>query len=525
MIKKHSSFFLKFKRIIMCFMVLFMFEIALAPRPAYAITPVFDAFKAISKAITEAIDHAKEVLQSTQLGKIVMAIVDLISLLGDLFQELYDQMTRNGQWSAFAQRMASEVDTRNQQAMNDAVDMNNKLAADMRFAQKAAPPKHEYLCKAVMAHSLATTTEDFERELSRMTAEAISNRYRCPTCNGLGGDFLRHESARRRERKYGSPLDGYPSSAIDTTLEGTDGRSFDDADIAPIDGSLIYEVPEFVRVSYTDRLTGESLDVIGPLMTNLTDEQRFFIAAWDNIFHLAGARPTPVHGKAMLSESGKRQRAMFNHCSANQNALVKQCTDLLSFYTRPNRNDSSSASYRRAQYTKCHALEGIIDLERFGNCDGAFGGFKGLSPYETQLLAQTMCKTNQNAIAQTMSGASQSDVLKTSDLCTLSWNAWQAYVARKHSNCTQAVEAMHSLQGCWAATAAAGGGGVVPSSTGDWVKSSDYHRVNGSATSNDNVQPDTALLYKIGSRKVNQGLSKTKSEPSGRNELPQAVGQ
>ncbi len=223
-----------------------------------------------------------------------------------------------------------------------------------------------------------------------------------------------------------------------------------DADIAPIDGGQMYQMPKMETKAYVDSVTGASMTVSVPAPIN--EQQTLWVAAWDNIFLLAGPRPTPSHGKGMKTPAGKVQRAMFNHCVASENALIKQCTDLLAYYTRP--NCAESGDLCAAQQKECLAATGFVDLEPYQNCgkNGNVSDWQGLSPYETQKINQDLCKSEQSSSNLLHGGAKYKDVLlDTVALCDLSDQALKEFVARKHENCRSATQGLQTLRSCWGA--------------------------------------------------------------------------
>ena len=299
-----------------------------------------------------------------------------------------------------------------------------------------------------------------------MAAEAINNRFRCPTCDGSGPDYTGMAQRRRCEQKYGNARDGIQSSCV-SSLTGTDFRPFADADMMTPDGGQILVMPKTVSRAYVDPATRQTITVhtleVDPNLKEDPhgDRQLFWLAAWDHCFLIAGPRPTPRYGAGMKTPSGKTQRAMFNHCAASQNALVKQCTDLLAYYTRPNCTDTGSLCEK--QKLLCSSVEGIMDVERFGKCE------EGLSPYEEQLIMQSLCKTNIHYIDQRAAGATDKDLSASSDLCEISWSSWRAYVAQKHDNYTAAANGMQKLKACWASVESLGRGSAsfAPNSNAD----------------------------------------------------------
>lgn len=397
-------------------------------------------------------EAAEEALKQGQLGQITDGLVGIFMLCVDRLDDFLERLSQGAQMRIAAAQLLTQVRIEVAQAELDARTTDTLSKAILRLFVKRTPPRHEYLCKSILALQNTAATESYEKEVSRMAAEAISNRYRCPTCSGMGPDYVGMEMKRSCKRRYGNPIDGVATDCKDTNdITGTDGRKLADANITSMDGGQIFEMPRMISKTYKDSVTGLTIVANMPSETNLTPRQEFWLAAWDNIFLVAGPRPSPRHGKAMKTPIGKTQRAMFNHCVASQNALVKQATDLLAFYTRPNCTDNKELC--DAQQKKCMAVEKILKLDEFDNCE------KGLSPSEVHEIAQRMCKSSQHYIDNGLAGQSQHKMAKTIALCEALDKSGKAYVKTKQDNYLAAIRGMQTLKPCWAAVEALGSGG------------------------------------------------------------------
>ncbi len=415
---------------------------------ASAAEVIFNPFKLAANLVQAAAEKAKEVIEESNLASIISGMTGVYDLLVDQFQELNDAMKESSQAKNAALQVDAVMEITSMQAQIDAATSNTLLKAQLDTLSQGGAPKGEYLCKKIVAHQLTTTTQDFEKEVSRMAAEAISNRYRCPTCDGWGPDYVGKESARRCAQGYGNPsIDGAKASC---EKKLSDGRSLADADLAPLDEGQSYQMPKMISKAYTDSVTGASLVVSVPDPQN--DQQRLWGAAWDNIFLLAGPRPTPRHGKGMKTPVGKVERTLFNHCLSSQNALIKQCTDLLAYYTRPNCEEMPALC--EAQQEKCLAATGFLDLAPYKDCgkNGAITAWQGLSAHETEQINQYLCKSEQNNNNLLQEGAQHKDlILDMAYLCSLSEQAWKESVALKHENYRAATQGLQKLSTCWAA--------------------------------------------------------------------------
>ncbi len=457
------------KRWLLCLLALFMLGTAVAPAPVHAGTYVTFVV-GVSELITTAWSYIKLAAEWASNLTVVKDVITVLSAMYDLWTELFKNSQKRLGYDIrailYGDMVAAKVEEKIAQARVDAGVLNAFKGVAVGQAMKNAVPKHEYLCKKMLTGGMSVSTQDFEKEVSRMAAEAINDRYRCPTCDGRGPDYIGLESARRCTQGYGNTLVDGAKTTCEKTLDNN--ASLADADISPIDGGQVYEMPAMSRQYYDSGSETEWWwyifdDSSSFLVPNpSTDRQKLWVAAWDNIFLLAGPRPTPKHGAGMNTPVGKVQRAMFNHCAASQNALVKQCTDLLAYYTRPNCNqiETSETSWLwmkepnlcKGQQEKCLAAKDMIDIAPFSDCK------EGLSPYEEDQIDQLLCKSSQHYVDMVQAGATYEKLEESSDLCESSWIKWRAAVDKKHANCTAAVNGMQSLESCWAAVDSIGGG-------------------------------------------------------------------
>lgn len=441
----HTPFLSQAKGVCVCLFALWCLAGALHARPALA-TPVFNPTATAEQNKIAAHETMQWGLNNTNFREFLTQIIGLKNVIIARFEVLGGQIALATRAYSTAQLVTAKIEDETTQAIIDRRTLNSKLGVELEAAMRAFTPKHDYLCKAIVAHENVTTTEDFERETTRQIAEAVANRYRCPTCDGRGPDYIGKEQARRREKR--NPLDGVNTYRSDLT--GTDTRSYADADLFMPDGGQIYEMPPTEPKSYIDPVTNQTFTVNKVTPDENNERQMFWMAAFDNIFLTMGARPTPAHGKAKDKPVGKTQRAMFNHCAASENALIMQCAAWLAFQSRP--NCATNGALCASQKEKCLGAEGVVDLKRFDNCT------KGLSPYEEQLIAQSMCKSNEHYVSMRAAGATANELKTSSNICSVSWITWRALVKKKENNCLAARRGVSALKACWDAAEAAGGG-------------------------------------------------------------------
>lgn len=453
--KPKSAFWRKARLGMIGLCLLFSFHQAIAPAPAYAQgTPIFDVRQLATNIMDLASRIARWVMEEVQYNSMIASLTEQYTQMVDKLSQHTGEVYRTGAIQSAAQRLETEQRIREAQAIMDTRTNNTIAAANARVTAKYTPPRNAQLCRTIMIHQLATTSEEFARELSRAIADGVSNRYRMPGSDGMGPATTRRifEQACNGPVRTGSPLDGIP--CFENNLVATDGDTSHDGDKSMPKRTQIYEMPRIRTVSYTNPITNQTTTVRVPADPS-TDEQRFFSMKLDWLFHVAGRRPTPASGRDMFTVTGMAQRAMFNHCAANQNALVKQCADWLAFLTRPNREDPEAQTLRNEQNRLCLSMRNYIDIAKFGNCE------QGLSAYETHLIQQAWCQNKNYYLGLKNSGASDSEAFDSIDVCTRSWHHFDKFVSAKENACVQAQAVLESdgMRDCWAAVGSMGKGG------------------------------------------------------------------
>jgi len=449
-----KSFLYVIKRVVLCCMLLFMFQAAVVPAPAHAVV-VFNVGELATKIAGWIKEKLEWVKNETMFGKLITQGIELFNMLKEKLGFLNDTISNAGAAQFFAKNLQARTMIAASDSRSSTIVMANKAAADAAYMANHAAPPHQELCKAIMISELVTTTQDFEREISRIVAEAVANRDRCPGCNGRGAGSASDNLKYRLDEKTMDPMDGVPKGLDTSGARGTAGGPIYGVDTRFIDPSQIYEMPPIEVKVYTDPITSQTWSVRAFSSTALTPPQKFFKGAVGYLFNVASKRPTPVMGAQLFTGPGMVQRAMFNHCAANENALIKQCADYLAYVARPNSKDEKSKALRKSQNDRCEAITGTIDKTRFGNCK------EGLSSFEAQLLTEKWCATLQTAAGMKMAGARESEVTEASNVCDMVRISGRAVLETKKRNCLVALSSMSSMNQCWGAVAELGPHGAV----------------------------------------------------------------
>lgn len=474
--KTPSSFWHKFRQVFLCLMMLMMFERAVMPAPAAALIVITDPTQLVPSLLDWVKTKAGWVMEKMKLTSFITTLMDTYNKYAEVFSTWYNKIFDSSALEVTSQQTITERKIKQYLAIAEKRTEDMVAAEQAKVIARHTPPKNPQLCRSILVHELVSTTTDFAREVSRMIVEGISNRSRYAgsseplevmkdLINLCGGDL-----------KFGSRLDGHEGcyDSKSTALRGTDGRRFEDAYLGEIDGSQVYEMPMIQSEQYTDPVTNKTVVVRYPAAAD-GDNQKFWLAAFNGLYYKVGHRPIPLSGAGLRSPVGLTQRVMFNHCAANQNALIKQCADKLAFYTRPNRKDPLLDDMRAQQKTMCLAAKKSIDMERFGNCD------EGLSAYEAHKIQEEWCRATDHTMAMIAGGASSDEARQASNVCEEMAMTNANMIARLTYNCTAAIRAMSELDECWDAVSALGQGGrgASPvSSTAKPVPHSSFQKIN-----------------------------------------------
>lgn len=454
---KQPSFWRKARRVLLCLAMLFMFERAVMPAPAQAYTIIVDPTQAVWSVLDAVKKVAGWAAEKLQLTSYITLLTDTYEDYVEDFVKWYTTTSDNSAAEVANEAVATERRVKQYHAIYETRTQNTVAATEAKFIAQHTPPKNVELCRSILVHQAVTTTLDFAREISRMIVEGLNNRGRYAGSNEplevikdlvhqCGGDL-----------KMGSKLDGHNGCYNDASLsiKGTDGRMFADSMYFRPDPNQVYEMPMIEAYQYTDPITKQRVELRYPAKAD-GPNQSFWLSAFQNLYHLVGSRPIPLSGAGLRSPVGLTQRVMFNHCIANQNALIKQCADELAFYTRPNSKDPLLATVRAKQKKLCEATRKSLSAEtlqkRYGNCE------EGLSAYEAHRLQLEWCLATNQTLAQKAAGATDAEATASSNLCADQSTSLSNMVELYRYNCNAAVTAMKELDNCWDSVRALGAG-------------------------------------------------------------------
>lgn len=435
--KKRSHFFEVVARVFLLAVVLLgsgFFPVK--PAMGYS-EPVFDPKADYLELTAQTADKTNWAKVLAKIADIVDAVAGFFESIIDWFKKLFDtESTAAAVESAGQEAEALAIGELNQIEMDNAVQ-DQFLGASMRAAAKDVPPQHEHLCKSILVHQAAATTEEFERAVSRVAASAAESRYRGPKQDGSGPQYARDNYKDRCDQKLASPID-HPAECVDDSVKGTKGQKIHDADLSlcTLTGNQVLEMPKMESTS----INGVTYSVPKPT----TDEQKFWVAGLFYCMNLAGPRPSPPYGKELTTPEGMRKKAQWDYCAAQESAALQPCFDLLAHHTRPNPDEAKDLI--KAQNVKCEAAKAAnIKLpDSFADCK------KGLSPQQAMYLAQSLCKSEQYYIAQAMAGERDPKMLDNIIDCSLSWNLWKETEVRMENKVSESVSGIVRIQkNCW----------------------------------------------------------------------------
>jgi len=428
-----------FRRLLLVLIAAFIFETAIAPAPAQAqvfVTNLPGTFLDLVEWIREKAAMLKE---EWHLNEIISGITALWNLLNDMFGALLEAI--GNATMMIVEAMATKVKAAIElaQAIIDNNYMDMLLRVKVSALADVSPPKHKGLCRDILINQLMIAADDYEKEVSRIAAEGIAARGRCPGCDGDGPKAVALNRKQRCNAGEFSELDNpTDKSCIDTKSEGDFGRKIGGTDLMLITEAVT--MPKIETHTYTNKAMSEAITAIVPVAESA--KQKLWIAQWDYIANLVGYVPTPPLAKELNVPNGQTLRAMYHHCLATQNALVKQCTDRLAFFTRPDCSDAKELC--EMQNERCKFASKYFEIKDFGNCE------QGLSPYEAYRIAHLMCLSDKYHFELKQEGMSQDDLIINNNLCANVANTWNSLLAMKDHNCEKAASGLHNLDQCWA---------------------------------------------------------------------------
>ncbi|MDD2325028.1 MAG: hypothetical protein PHW63_03320 [Alphaproteobacteria bacterium] len=422
-------------------------------QPVFAVQITNDSANSATRTTNFAEKIAELISQNALLSEITSLLTTLSSALTSLFDQFTDEQGKRDKVLLGGEQILMKLREKAAIAIADADTLDTKMQVQMEIAARTAPPKHEYLCKAMLVHQLAPTLEKFRYGVERFALKAIEAMYRGPTDNGMGAQYFADEYALRCYNKTASPVDGYPSECIDTTSglsEPPGNRTFVDADLSPftMDGVVTLEMPD-METKAVQTAKGNWITIVVPKPSNYN--QKMWVAGLNYCFELAGPRPKAPWGDVMSSEKGKRDRATFQRGLAIQSTAMKNCVAQLAYHTRPN---PSMTDMIAKQNKNCSSVlgpggsgDGIFDAttikDKFADCK------KGLSPYLAENLEKAMCKTPSHWIAQGMAGAKHYKQMQGIVQCMVTWNAWQKNLAAQNGSIVRSVTGLVEAKKVW----------------------------------------------------------------------------
>lgn len=435
------SFWESVKKALMCLAVLVMMQSAVAPAPARA-EIVIDILEFATKVISWVKEAAGWVAMKAALIYERASIIAYSYALNYEFIMLADKVQSAFMAKSVAQSLSSKIDGQIADANVDSMVKTGVATLAMELAAEEAPSASSALCKNAFAHLLPLTGEAHALEVSRNIVDAVSGRGLCKGCSGNDMGYAAWESAfRHGQAAPGATKDSTKAfgNAVDGIEEGIASYS------SMVDADLLGAMTDLTIPDVTGSGSSKKYNPT-------TERQVAYMAALNHCMHVAGPRESPSRDANLNTPTGLIQRAMFNHCAANESVLIKQCGDKIAFNARPNCTQSPELCEQQNVFCG-EAVKNSGNAEKYGNCE------EGLSPRESFILEQMMCKAQQHYIDQTLAHAPTKDQYGTVTRCSMAWDAWEALAAKKEENFLRAVGAIGSLDSCWSAVESLGPGG------------------------------------------------------------------
>ncbi len=398
--------------------------------PGYPILDGGRKFEVIAKWVQR--DNfwtATHILVATITAAIAVAAVQVA-----LFSEsISEKIEENGAMSASGNKLLAEAEKRLTQALADNGVENAFMEAALEARAENVPPQNNQLCNTIVMNKSIMTTEQFEEAVATAASSVVETRDRTKGSDGSGPAKASLMEQGRCELGLARESDGYNEECVDKTAKGEDGRTLEDSDTSAftLDGRQTLEIPQFTTI------TEDSIQYRVPAPEGA--EQKFWTAGLYHCMHLAGARPTPPVKEEIETPDGLVKRAQWNHCAAAESALVRACTNLLAFYTRPNSTFTELIKNQKKSYEATEKLN--ITLPESHE--------KGMSSYQLLRASQAACKSNQYYVSQSEGGATHADMMNSVNKCTLAWNAWESMQEKRRMALIEAVGVLPKLAECW----------------------------------------------------------------------------
>lgn len=391
------------------------------------------------------------------LRTMLSVLQNILSAMDTLFNQLFGAISTVLQALLGGTILKSQVDAKLTDALISSNTNDAILGVQMDYTMEHAQPRNAHLCRQVLIHQLATTTQDYEAAVSRVALKAIESMYRGldpatgQPMNGDGPMYFKDDMQRRCYYRYGNNVDGYPPECVDlTTRVGPYQRTLVDADLSPfsMDGSTVLELP--TMETFTQTIAGQTVTMTRASATQ-RPEQQMWLAALNYCFQMAGPRPSPPIGRDALTETGSRAWEAFQRGLTRQSAYSKQCTDLIAHHTRPSPDATTLIAEQNRLCSSVVGRMGSTNLFDEQTITTQFGGCRfGLSPFQAKYLQQAQCKSPQYYMLSAHSGVVHKDMMKAALSCGSSWNQWKANEVVRQASLISGAEGQLSVRKIWA---------------------------------------------------------------------------
>lgn len=372
-------------------------------------------------------------LQIQKLTKLDQTLTKEFQKYSDLLREIAADITE-------AVQVVNKSEVKVNQSLVDSKAINARHAATLQTAADNTEPTHEYLCKRIKAGQLSVTIENAEREGTHFIINDVLSLGRRAKEDANGPLQVALQRKYMVDGKYVNPVSG-DTEATDASKKTTDGL--------PLAG-MEERTAEIGQRLVKSKISGSGT---GRTLAPATNDQRAYTQKIMNIVLARGSHTTALWGKNMMTPIGRLQRSLKNHALAVTAVLVRQPAAVIEFTTRPNCADASSEALCKKQEEQCKAAtDGLIKGSIVSSCT------EGLSPYESLLIEQLMCKSKQHAVLQAAAGASFGEQMQTIQLCDMAWGSLMDLVQLKESIQGRAIMAMGQLGALEGAVNALGSG-------------------------------------------------------------------
>jgi hypothetical protein len=331
-----------------------------------------------------------------------------------------------------------------------AVALNNPGADDDGLVE---------FCNTASARAAQIVLQTYAQSISQTALDGIMNSGRGFLSNNNGPQYGALNMGTRcpqssdpnhaNDPPTWNPLDNGPTGPPPECKNWVDPTgALTDADLKAPSVNTVLETPTFQKVTQGNMTT--YVPVVDA-SSQQNDPERYaaqqaWIAAWHYCYEVTGPAPTKPSSDNPLADD-RIKMAQFDHCTALRSAFIKQCTDRLAKFSRPNCSDPNLSEICKIGMMACDAASPEMSLP--------FGCNKGINLYQAEYVSNMPCVGEQRLMAIAKTGQGLTAVqTRHLDMCRATQAAWKAQLAKEEKNFVDGLRGIRKLKECWAGVGA-----------------------------------------------------------------------